>query len=186
MHPLRRLFLAVALLSVGAAHAQPATPQRPLTTIDAAGLAATLQRAGFTAEARTENGETLVFARRDASSFQATLSQCANGRCGEIELFAAFDGKRIAWERINGWNARTRFARAFLDEKRTPSLQLDVSLEGGVTPAGLEATLKTWGASVDTFALFLAAPGTPAARPIAPADPAPLVLTPPPASAPRK
>lgn len=170
-----------------------------MSGIDAAGLVAALQRAGFAAETRAESGGVLVFAKGPTTPFQATLTNCTAGRCTDVELFAAFEGKQIAWERINGWNARTRFARAFLDERRTPSLQMDLSLEGGVTTSGLETSLKTWGASVETFALFLTRPATVGAAPgvaapgvgvaapgvrVPPADPAPLTL--PPAGSSRK
>ncbi len=175
---MRSVLLAAALL-LGAqpALAQPAAsgsvvvdqpvgraPAGPrvgaITSLDIAGLMGALVRAGFTAEEKTENGQTYVIAKLGAQPFQAFLSNCqASGSgCTDIELYAGFTGgQRVAWERINGWNARTRFTRAFLDEKRDPALQMDVSLQGGVSQDGLKASLTTWGSALETYSLFLLA-----------------------------
>lgn len=171
------LFAAALLLGATPALAQPA-PTAPVVTdqpvgrapvapragviagIDTNGLIAALVRAGFAAEAKTEAGQTYVIAKQGATPFQAFLSNCqaSGGGCTDIELYAGFTGgQRIAWERINGWNARTRFARAFLDEKRDPALQMDVSLLGGVSQDGLKTSLTTWGSALETYSLFLVA-----------------------------
>lgn len=139
----------------------PVTPRAGLITgLDTNGLIAALVRAGFTAEAKTEAGQTYVLGKQGTTPFQVFLSNCqASGAgCTDIELYAGFTGgQRIAWERINGWNARTRFARAFLDEQRDPALQMDVSLQGGVSQDALKTSLTTWGSALETYALFLVA-----------------------------
>ncbi len=171
------LLVAALLLGAQPALAQPASPatvvtdqpvaRAPLTPragviagVDVNGLIAALIRAGFTAEAKTEAGQTYVIAKQGTTPFQAFLSNCqvAGAGCTDIELYAGFTGgQRIAWERINGWNARTRFARAFLDEKRDPALQMDVSLQGGVSQDALKTSLTTWGSALETYSLFLLA-----------------------------
>jgi len=172
---MRSLLFAVCLFAGGLAHAQAvitdgavgrAAPARAapagglVTSTDINGLVAALQRAGFTAEVKTENRAAYVLGRLGTTPFQAFLAGCRpdGGGCTEIELYAGFSNtQRIPLERINGWNARTRFARAFLDEDGDPALQLDIALVGGVSPDGLKATLETWGSALETYALFLLA-----------------------------
>lgn len=145
-----------------------------ISTIDANGFIAALQRAGFTGEASTQGRETSVVGHVGTLPFQAFLGNCdpSGGGCSEIELYAGFTGTgRIPLERINGWNNRTRFARASLDPDGSPSLQMDMSLQGGVSPEGFKLQLETWGAVLQTYAAFLtsAPDGTP--RPATPAQP---------------
>jgi opacity protein-like surface antigen len=163
---------AVAALVVAPAVAQVVTDEaigraptaRPvqqglITGTDANGLAAALQRAGVTAEVKTEGRQASVLGRIETLPFQAFLGNCnpSGGGCTDIEIYAGFSGgRRMPLERINGWNARTRYARAFLDEDGDPALQMDISLQGGVSAASLNGHLQTWGAALETYALFLA------------------------------
>ena len=164
------------------AHAPVAPRASIITGIDAHALVAAFVRAGFTAETKTEAGQTYVIARQGATPFQAFLSNCqaSGGGCTDIELFAGFSGaQRIAWERLNGWNARTRFTRAFLDEHRDPALQMDLSLQGGVSQDGLKTSLTTWGSALETYSLFLVARVPPVGAATPPTELTSPSLTPP-------
>lgn len=178
---MRTLLVAAALLAAAAgAHAQTATnppvvvdqaigrapPVRAatspglVTSTDINGLVAALQRAGFTGDVKTEGRDSFVLARLETIPFQAFLAGCqpSGGGCTAIELYAGFSGTaRIPLERINGWNARTPFARAFLDEDRDPSLVMNINLDGGVSPDNLKAQLEMWGEALETYSLFLVA-----------------------------
>lgn len=164
----------------------PPAPPRPrpaqITTLTNETLVTALVRAGFAAEVKTEAGQSFAIAKMGGQAFQAVLSGCQSPgvACTDIELFAGFSGQRIAWERLNGWNARTRFTRAFLDEQRNPALQMDISVLGGVSPEALKSSLATWGSALDTFSLFLAArvPPVGGATTTTPAPADPLTLPP--------
>jgi len=144
-----------------------------VTTLDANGLAAALRGADLSAEVKTEGRETSVLGRVGTIPFQALLGSCDAGgeRCSDIELYAGFTGgPRIPLERINGWNNRTRFARAFLLQSGDPALQMDISLQGGLSADSLKLHLETWGAALETYAAFIAfrpnsAPRAPAGEP---------------------
>ena len=194
------LLAASLLLTATAASAQPAPPPAaapPVASAPAArpaliastspsAFAAALQRAGFTAEVKTEDGQTYVLGHISAVPFQAFLSHCQpNGAgCTDVELYAGFTGTtHIAWERLNGWNARTRFGRAFLDEHRDPALQMDLSLQGGVSRDSLNTSLETWGSALETFSLFLIAPAAQGSPTSGAGGAAPITLDPHPASA---
>lgn len=189
---MRATLLVAALMLAAPAWAQPsdvvitdqavrrAAPSRAapapglIGATDINGLIAALQRAGFTAEAKTEGRQTYALGRLGTTPFQAFLGGCnpSGGQCTEIELYAGFSGtQRIAWERINAWNARTRFARAFLDEDGDPALQMDIGLAGGMAPDGLKAALETWGTALETYSLFLIARVAPSPGATAPGQP---------------
>lgn len=138
-----------------------------IASTDANGLVAALQRAGFTAEVKTEGRTTSVLGRIETLPFQAFLGNCnpSGGGCTDIELYAGFSGgQRIPLERINGWNNRTRFARAFLDPDGDPALQMDISLQGGLSAESLRLHLETWGAALETYAAFIISRPTAAPR----------------------
>ena len=187
------LIAAAVLVTAATASAQPpatppVTPPAPairaapaarpvsVTSLSPAAFVTALQRAGFTAEVQTEDGHTFVLAKADTTPFQAFFSNCqSGGGCTDMELYAGFSGlPRVAWERINGWNARTRFGRAFLDENHNPALQMDLSLQGGVSQESLKASLETWKSALGTFSLFLVARVPPVGGVAEP--PAPLTL----------
>lgn len=155
--------------------APPAVVQtRLVATMDVRALAGHLQRAGFTAEVKTEGGTTYVLGGVGRTPFQAFLANCqpSGAACTDIELYAGFSGtQRIAIERINAWNDRTRFTRAFLDESRNPALQMDVTLQGGISPDALKSQLEIWGKALETYSLFLLARVPPAGA-VAPPGPA--------------
>jgi hypothetical protein len=156
-----------------AAPARAAATGANISSLDYPGVIAALQGAGMTAEIKTENGARYVLARHENTPFQVFLSSCEGARCRDLEIYAGFSGtQKIAIERINAWNARVRFVRAFLDEDGDPALQMDVGLDGGVTPANLRATLETWGSALDTYSLFLLSRVAPTGAVTAPAAPA--------------
>lgn len=177
---LAALTLAVALFAAPA-FAQVVTdealgrapPVRPaqvnlITTTDANGFIAALGRAGLTGEVSTQGRQTSVIGRVGTLPFQAFLGNCdpSGGGCSEIELYAGFTGvPRIALERINAWNNRTRFARASLDPDGSPSLQMDLSLRGGLSADNLKLHLETWGSALETYAAFLRTPPDATPRP---------------------
>lgn len=174
---------AAAALFAASANAQAVTdeaigraaPPRPaqqaaglIAGTDANGLVAALQRAGFTAEVKTQGREVTVLGRIDTLPFQAFLGNCSpsGGGCTDIELYAGFSGgQKIPLERINGWNARTRYARAYLDEDGDPALQMDLSLQGGISADSLRGHLQTWGMALETYAAFITSRPDPRPRP---------------------
>ncbi|MDZ4778188.1 MAG: YbjN domain-containing protein [Alphaproteobacteria bacterium] len=152
--------------AIGRAPPPRAASVNLISSTDANGLVAALQRAGFTAEVKTEGRQTSVLGRIETLPFQAFIGNwnSSGGGCTDIELYAGFSGgQRIPLERINGWNNRTRFARAFLDPDGDPALQMDISLQGGLSADSLRLHLETWGAALETYAAFITS--RPAATP---------------------
>lgn len=147
-----------------------------VTKTDANGLVAALLQAGFTAQVKTEGRETYVLGSLGPIPFTAAIDNCtttSTAGCTDISLeMAVSGGRKMSLERMNGWNARTRLARGFLDEEGDPTLRMDIMLDDGVSPANLKAQLMLWGGAMTTFVKFAAAPANGAeARPAAPSAP---------------
>jgi hypothetical protein len=135
-------------------------------TTDASRLAVLLREQGFSAEvSRTSQGQ-VVFGKIEGVAFQATPSSCQAGAaaCTDVELYARFpDSARPKLEMLNGWNNRTRYARAFVDPDGVAALQMDVGLSGGVSAENLAFHLELWGGALTTYKFFLTKIGGPAA-----------------------
>jgi hypothetical protein len=139
------------------------TPDLVATT-DTARLAAALRVAGFAAEVSRQGDGAVVLAGANGAKFQATASNClaAGAACTDIELYARFpDRPRPRLEVLNGWNNRTRYARAFLDPDGVAALQFDVGLSGGISQDNLAFQFELWAGAMETYSRFLAATATP-------------------------
>lgn len=180
---MRAFLAAVSLLALSTAAAQDVLPrdapigQTPPTraataipapaliaTTDATRLAAALRAAGFAAEVSRKAEGPVVLASFDGVAFQATASNCLAGAaaCTDIELYARFaDRPRPRLELLNGWNNRTRYARAFLDPDGVAALQFDIGLSGGISQDNLEFQLELWAGAMETYRRFLAATAAP-------------------------
>ena len=61
----------------------------------------------------------------------------------ESILFRASFDRNVPLSRINSWNRTKKYSRSYLDDENDPVLELDLDLEGGVTPARIVNFLKT-------------------------------------------
>ncbi len=143
-----------------AAPAAPAAQTR--SSLNAASLAAALRRAGYEAEIKPARagGDEYVMARGAGGQFQALLGQCAQGRCSAVQLYTGLAvNPKPSLATINAWNAKARFAHAYLDAEGDPVLQMDLDLDGGVTDASLDAAFKRWGRALEGFLARIEAGG---------------------------
>lgn len=153
------LFLICALALAAPAGAQQVAG--PVTAFDPPSVAAALRARNYPADVRrTNDGGWFVSAQMGQTPFQAILLNCAQTgtRCTDLQLFARLEANDAATlERINAWNARSRFARAYLDQTGRPVLEMDLSVEGGVGPTNIGAMLDTWGGALGAFVTHMRA-----------------------------
>jgi len=71
-----------------------------------------------------------------------------------LMLYAGFE-MRAQLPRINAWNQRFRFSRAYVDTDGDIALESDLDLEGGVTHATVREFVKTFVISVNAFMQFM-------------------------------
>lgn len=62
-----------------------------------------------------------------------------------LQFYVAFDVDEgsVSLKSLNRWNRKHRFSTSYLDEEGSPCLQLDLSLDGGISRARLINFLKT-------------------------------------------
>jgi hypothetical protein len=64
---------------------------------------------------------------------------------------------KLTWPQINGWNQRTQFGRAYLDETNQPFIETDLRFEGGVTKGALTAFIQRFPEIVRSFITYVTA-----------------------------
>ena len=52
---------------------------------------------------------------------------------------------------VNDWNRGMPFVSAFLDDEDDPFIQMDVTMNGGISRASFEGTLKHWQSLLSGF-----------------------------------
>jgi hypothetical protein len=74
-----------------------------------------------------------------------------------LQLYAGFHAKP-SLVRVNEWNQKTRFSRAYLDHEGDAIIEFDLDLESGWTREGIHEFIRTFGLVVEAYRMFLSAP----------------------------
>lgn len=159
---IRFALAAAAVLGCAVVGPSPAAaaPNQSVAGFSVDRLAELMRDAGFSAEVVRRADGAYVLGRKEEARFQAIPGGCdAQGdNCVDVELYAGFSGApKIEFARLNAWNARTRFARAFIQETGEPGLQMDISVDGGVNAAALRTQFAIWDEALATFTRYLLA-----------------------------
>jgi hypothetical protein len=152
--PLAGVVVAACLVSGAAAGEAPPSPGRVWDDASAEELRAVMQELGYRAELRKAADERpWIRATTAGSSFNVELYDCgSNGnRCASVSIATGLTMKdKPRPDAINEWNAKRRWARAYLDEDGDPILRMDASIEG-VTPGHLRRIFATWNLMLALF-----------------------------------
>jgi len=145
--------VVAASLSAAAAQAGP-LPDGGATAQE---VAAVLQAKGYRAQIGVDRqGDPLITSAGEGSEFKVVFYGCKTGRCHSIEFSVAYDlPNGIAPAKINDWNRKKRFGRAFVDEVNDPFLKMDVDLEHGSTTESVANNLDTWLSVLRDFRQFI-------------------------------
>jgi hypothetical protein len=73
----------------------------------------------------------------------------------DAQLFVGFGGQQISTEKVNEWNTRHRFARAYRDKDGEAVLESDIDFTGGVTEANIKAWVKLFRRMMGEYAKFV-------------------------------
>ena len=131
-----------------AAQAQPEI----LKEIPPAKMRSILQGMGF--EFKEEPGDKRTTFRLQLAGFKVTLDDDLD----HIHFWTGFTDI-VDTIKVNNWNRDNWFSRAYMDKAQNPIIEADLDLEGGVTRENVEAFIRRFRTSVDTFARFIAAGG---------------------------
>lgn len=147
-----RLAFAAMLLVTGWAIA-PAGAQN-ITAANPQGVVQLLEAQGFKASLQAEpDADPVIYSEVGGTPFAVFFFDCAaHKRCKTVQFYAGFRHGGVSFERINAWNARNRFGRAYIDDEGDPRMEMDVNLDpGGVNPGLFRETLDTWTGLVAAF-----------------------------------
>ncbi len=107
---------------------------------------------------RTKKGKPKITGRIGGYKYGVYFYGCnkQNRGCKNIQFAAYFTGASgLSEEKINDWNRRYRFGKAYLDKDGDPFITLNVNLFGGVSTKNLEDTWDWWRTVVKQFAKFI-------------------------------
>ena len=122
-------------------------------------------RHGEASWSRGGGGDPLIEAVADGRHYRIEFYGCREGRdCKELRFVARFappaGGKfPIDGEGIAQWSAANRMGEAELGEDGAARLELNVSLQGGVTRQNLDATFQWWRQIMSDFTRFVGLSG---------------------------
>lgn len=135
------IFAAISVFS-SAAHAQSVTAQDPRSVTSA------LQNAGYKAElSKDPTGDPLIKSSSSGSSFEVYFYNCtSNTDCRTIQFSSAYSrDKKPTAASMNEWNNGHRFARAYVTEKGTARVEMDLDLDdGGMSKLLFEDNVEYW------------------------------------------
>jgi hypothetical protein len=111
-------------------------------------IAAVLQARGLPSELKQGEGNPYIRSAYDDMPFLIALMNCddAKANCATVQFYFGFnDRKGFSLEKLNEWNSRKRFARAYRDDDNDPVLVMDVDTDkGGVPQAVFNENLSVW------------------------------------------
>lgn len=73
----------------------------------------------------------------------------------DAQLYVGFGGRQVSTEKVNEWNARHRFGRAYRDKDGEPVLESDIDFTGGVTEANIKAWIKLFRDLMGAYSKFV-------------------------------
>lgn len=147
------LGLAASLVLAGSVQAQ-AIHKDGLTGPE---VQAWLQKAGYKAELSTDkSGDPMIKSAAQGHAFFVYFYDCAEGRCKALQFSAGFDlDKGTTLAKVNEWNRKNRYLKAYLDDDSDPYVQYDVNLNAGRTYSGLDDDFRIWTGMIADFTKFI-------------------------------
>ena len=145
----RLLLAAFAASWALPAQAQMVRAQDPDSLVEA------LQDGGYAARLGTDKvGDPMITSGVGGTSFQIFFYNCTdNTECATVQFHSGYDMRDpVSLERINEWNSKERFGRAYLDDEGDPILEMDVDLDdGGVSELLFIDNVEFWASVLGNF-----------------------------------
>ena len=136
------------------AFAMPAQAQM-VRAQDPQSVVAALQGAGYRAMLGVDRvGDPKIESAAAGTNFQIFFYNCtANKNCATVQFHSGYKVKTpVTLERINEWNQKKRFGRAFLDKENDPVLEMDVDLDdGGLSRMLFIDNIEFWSSILGEF-----------------------------------
>jgi hypothetical protein len=126
-----------------------------LVTVSGEEMAEIVREMGFVPELTKDGGgDPMIKLRIEGLRCQILFYGCKDGRANSLQFNASFADK-APMQKMNEWNRKKRFGKAFLDADNDICIQMDVDLDGGVRKEYLEEILKRWRSVFTGFIIFM-------------------------------
>jgi hypothetical protein len=151
---MRLIGCAAAIAAAGLA--VPAQAQM-VSARDPQSLVAALQAKGFQAELGTTGGEPSISSGAGGVKFKIYFENCTAGKaCTTVTFATGFTDIDSTPARLNEWNSKNRFTRAFIDKENDPVLAMDLDLDHqGISRANFGEYLDIWSSAASKYLAFL-------------------------------
>jgi hypothetical protein len=137
----------LAAVALAAVMAQPAQAQNVMASSPQS-IEAVLKARGLPSELKQGEGNPYIRSAYDDMPFLVALMNCDDARtnCATLQFYFGFnDRKDFSLEKLNEWNAKKRFVRAYRDDENDPVLVMDVDTDkGGIPQAVFNENLSVW------------------------------------------
>ncbi len=117
-----------------------------MSTISSAQMKALLNAEGFTDVTIDEDDDLIV----RMNGYRVLIIVSGN-EYSNIFIKFALAGTSASMKGINTWNKNARFTRAYLDDDGDPVLEMDIDLEGGITPDRIRDGIRTFSRAHASF-----------------------------------
>jgi len=114
---------------------------------NAARIAQKLTDLGYRAKMDTDGaGDPMIRSAASGANFSVFFYGCTDGAdCTAVQFQAGFDlADASTAAKMNEWNKTHRFGTAYIDDEGDPMLQMDVTLDGGVSEANFADVVDWW------------------------------------------
>lgn len=143
-----RTILGLALAALAFCSASGAAQAQMVTAKDPSSVARVLQKNGYRAEmTKDDSGDPMIKSASSGTNFIVLFYGCTDNKaCATVQFYAGFtDYKNGTVAALNTWNAKNRFGRAYLSDKGSARLEMDVDLDdGGMSTALFEDNIEFW------------------------------------------
>ncbi len=145
------------------AAATPAVAAGPasgmITGSDVDAIVAMAARYGDAALTKDKNGNPYIKNRSNGAGWTISFYGCDKGAdCKSIEFYHGFEtDNKPTSARINEWNQKKRWSKAYLDKDGDPNISFDINLRYGVARGNLEADIGRWVETIGDFKTFVGA-----------------------------
>lgn len=150
-----RKFMAFALVVLANLMAGGLAQAQMVTATDPTSLTKVLAKHGYRAElTRDDSGDPMIKSASSGTNFIILFYGCtANRNCATVQFYAGFsDAKNASVGSLNTWNAKNRFGRAYLSDKGSARIEMDIDLDDGGMPVALfEDNIEWWVATLANF-----------------------------------
>jgi hypothetical protein len=144
-----------------AAAATPAGAAGPATNMitgsDVDAIVAMAARYGDATLTKDKNGNPYIKNRSNGAGWTISFYGCDKGAdCKSIEFYHGFEtDNKPTSARINEWNQKKRWSKAYLDQDGDPNISFDINLRYGVARGNLEADIGRWVETIGDFKAFV-------------------------------